>query len=147
MKVCFDVNVIINLFARAERLADAVFAYDVANLREFDVFVTASSLSDIAYILHRRGLSAEQVDESLEALFLMFDVIGVNGTDGLRAHRNKMNDYEDAIIAESCARNGVDLILTHNVKDYRMSPVAAMAPDDFVKAYKPAEYSYAEIQF
>ena len=146
MKICFDVNVIINLFARTEQLADAVFAYDVANLREFDVFVPASSLSDIAYILHRRGLSAEQVDESLEAMFLMFDVIGVNGADGLRAHRNDMRDYEDAIIAESCARNGIDLILTHNVKDFRTSPVAAMAPGDFVNIYTPAGYSYAEVQ-
>ena len=147
MKICFDVNVIVNLFARTEQMADAVLAYDVANIREFDVFAPASALADIAYVLHRRGLSASQVDESFEALFEMFDIIDVNGVDGLRAHRNAITDYEDAIIAESCARSSVDLILTHNLKDFRNSPVAAMAPADFVNVYKPAEYNYAEIAF
>lgn len=145
MRVCFDVNVIVHLFARSDKCADAVFAYDVANLREFDVFVPASALADIAYILHRRGLTAEQVDESLEAMFQMFDVVDANGSDGQRAHRNAMGDFEDAIIAESCSRNGIDLILTKNLKDFRESPVAAMDPSDFVRIYKPAEYNYAEI--
>ena len=147
MRICFDVNVIVHLYARTREMAEAVFSYDVANLREFDVFVPASALADIAYILHRRGLSATQVEECLEAIFQMFDVIDVNGSDGVRAQRNAMKDFEDAIIAESCSRNGIDLILTYNVKDYRESPVAVMAPNDFIQAYKPAGYDYAEIEF
>ena len=83
---------------------------------------------------------------SLEALFQMFDVVEVNGSDGLRAYRNAMKDFEGAIIAESCLRNGVDLILTYNLKDFAESPVAAMAPGDFVRSYKPAGYDYAEIE-
>lgn len=145
MKICFDVNVIINLYARSKQLADAVFAYDVANMRKFDVFVPASALADIAYILHRRGLSAAQVDKSIDALFEMFDILDVNGADGLNAHRNGMRDFEDAIIAEACARNGVDLIITHNTRDFRKSPVAAMTPGQFVSAYKPESYDYGEV--
>lgn len=146
MKVCFDVNVVVNLFARTAECADAVFSYDVANAREFDVYVPASALADIAYVLHRRGLTVAQVDQSLEALFQMFDVVDVNGSDGLRAHRNPMRDFEDALIAESCFRSGIDVIVTHNVKDFKESPVAAIAPSDFVRIYKPANYDYAEIK-
>ena len=134
------------MFARSGSMADVVFAYDIANMRRFDVFVPASSLADIAYILHRRGLTASQLNEALEAMFEMFDVIDVNGSDGLKAHRSEMKDYEDALIAESCGRNGIDLILTYNVKDFRKSPVAAMSPSDFVRMYKPARYDYAEAE-
>ena len=140
-------NAIINLFAQTDQMGDAVFAYDVAAVREHDVFVPASALADIAYILHRRGLDARRVDEAVEALFQMFEVIDVSGQDGLRAHRNEMKDFEDAIIAESCARNGIDLIVTHNVKDFRLSPVPAMEPSEFVRIYKPANYRYAEVEF
>ena len=147
MKLCFDVSVVINLFAGTDQLADAVFAYDVANAREFDVFVPASALADIAYILHRRGLDARRVRESIDELFEMFDVLDVVGSDGLRAHRGAMKDFEDAIIAESCARNGVDCIITHNVKDFRGSPVPAITPEEFVRIYKPEGYSYGEIEF
>ncbi len=57
-----------------------------------------------------------------------------------------MKDFEGAIIAESCLRNGVDLILTYNLKDFAESPVAAMTPGDFVRSYKPTGYDYAEIE-
>ena len=147
MKVCFDVNVIVNLYAQTSQMADALFAYDVANARKFEAYAPASALADISYVLHRRGLSASQVDEAMEALFQMFDIVDVNGADGLAAHRNEMKDFEDALIAESCARNGIDLIVTHNNKDFRKSPVASMAPGDFVDAYKPSGYSYAEVDF
>ena len=67
----------------------------------------------------------------------MFDCIDANGADGLRAHLNDMCDFEDAIIAESCARNEIDLIITRNPKDFKLSPVAAMSPSDFARIYKP----------
>ena len=147
MKICFDVNVIVDLFARTDELADAVFSYDVAIVRGFEAYVPTSALADIAYILHRRGLDAEQVDKALGALFELFDCIDANGADGLNAYRNDMRDFEDAIIAESCARNEIDLIITRNLKDFKFSPVAAMSPADFVRIYKPANYNYAEIEF
>ena len=146
MKICFDVNVIIDLFAHTNDLADAVFSYDVAIARGFETFIPTSALADIAYILHRRGLDATQVNDALDALFELFDCIDANGADGLRAHRNDMRDFEDAIIAESCARNEIDLIITRNLKDFELSPVAAMSPADFVRAYKPTNYNYAEVE-
>ena len=55
-----------------------------------------------------------------------------------------MKDFEDALIAESAARNGMDPIITSNVKDYKHSPVQAMAPQQFVKSFKPANVEYKE---
>lgn len=137
-------SVITDLFTQTDQLRDAFFAYDVAQSRQFDTYMPASALADIAYILHRRGLDKRTVNTALDSLFAMFEVVDVNGPDGQRAHSNAMRDFEDAIIAESCARNGIDIILTRNVKDFRDSPVPAMAPDEFVRIYKPAGYDYGE---
>ena len=95
MKVCFDVNVIVNLFAQTDQVSDAVFAYDVANAREFEVFIPGSAMADIAYVLHRGGLDRSRVDQAVETVFQMFDVVDVRGSDGIRAHRNAMKDFED----------------------------------------------------
>lgn len=144
MKICFDVNVIIDLFAKSSEMPNAVFSYDIAVLRRFDVFVPASALADISYILHRRSLPKRKVRDAMAALFDLFECIDVNGSDGARALENGMHDYEDAVIAESCARNGIDLIITRNKKDFALSPVPAITPEDFVSTYKPPNYSYAE---
>lgn len=57
-----------------------------------------------------------------------------------------MKDYEDALIAHSAARNGVDVIITYSMKDYANSPVKALLPTDFVALFKPDNVSYAEIE-
>lgn len=145
MNVCFDVNAIIYLYTDAPQQGETLFAYDVAITRGFEAFVPACSLADIHYILHRHGLSGQKLDEALGALFQMFRVFDVNEQDGIRAWRNGMKDFEDALIAESAARNGMDAIITYNVKDFKHSPVKAMLPADFTAAFKPDDIAYADM--
>lgn len=146
MKICFDVNIVIDLMTQSDWIDEAVASYDIANLLQFDVFIPACSLSDIEYLLHRRGLNSSQTYEAMEQLFQLFDIVDTTGADGYRAHCNKMKDFEDALIAESCARNGIDFILTRNQKDFLTSPVRAISPKDFVRIYKPANYEFGSVE-
>lgn len=68
-----------------------------------------------------------------------------NEGDGRRALENGVRDYEDAIIAECAFRNGCDLIVTANTKDFGKSPVPAITPRDYVGIYKPQGYEWAEV--
>ena len=145
MKVCFDVNTLIYLFAGAPEQADVFFAYDVTNIRKFDACIPACALPTIHYILRRGGLRGEELDGVMQNVFEMFDVFDVIEQDGKSALQNNMDDYEDALIAESAARNGVDLILTYNEKDFVESSVKAMLPAQFIEAFKPASVEYAEM--
>jgi predicted nucleic acid-binding protein len=43
-----------------------------------------------------------------------------------------MNDYEDAVMAETAARAGADVIVTRNLRDYRNAKIKAMPPSDFL---------------
>ena len=145
MNVCFDVNSVIYLFTDSPQQADVFCAYDVVNVRKFNPYIPACSLADIHYILHRNGLSGEALDTAMASLFELFDVFDAIGQDGKRALESPMKDYEDALIAESAARNGMDIIITSNTKDFKDSPVQAMRPEQFVKSFKPAHIDYAEV--
>ena len=57
-----------------------------------------------------------------------------------------MKDFEDALIAYSAARNGIDVILTYNVKDFANSHVKAILPADFTALFKPENVSYAKVE-
>lgn len=144
MKVCFDANVIIDIVGRAHAFPDSFFAYDVANIRHFDAVVTAAMTPTIDYVA--RQYRDDGFDSSGFVL-AMFDVIDVAQSDCTRARSSDMTDYEDALIAQSCLRNGVDVIVTRNPDDYVQSPVAAMTPVQFVEAFKPADYDYANLEF
>ena len=146
MKICFDVNSLIYLYTNAPQQLEVLTAYDVAVLRGFDVCIPACTLADINYILHHCGLRGEKLDWAMGALFEMFRVFDANEQDGLSAYKSDMKDFEDALIAHSAARNGVDAIITYNIKDYVNSPVKAFLPADFVTMFKPDNVSYAEVE-
>ena len=146
MKVCFDTNVVIDIAGKTDWFLNSYASYDVALLRKFDTCITAASTTDIVYVLHRRGMSAKESNEQLPSLFFMFDVLDATESDCRRAYENSIADYEDALIAECCARNGVDIIVTRNKKDFKTSPVPALTPQEFLDAYKPENVEYDMVE-
>lgn len=142
MKVCFDSNAVIDIFVKDQWFFDSFAAYDVAALKRFDACISAASTSDIVYVLHRRGLSRKESLNALPSLFDLFDVFDVTAADCRNAEQSLMTDYEDALLAYAAYRNGVDLIVTRNTRDFRDSPVKAISPKEFVTLFKPDNIEY-----
>ncbi len=147
MKVYFDSNVIIDILAQSDWVAQSLAAYDAATLHHWSVFVSASAVSDIVYVLHRRGLSCEQAAEKVPLLLELFNVIDVSRADCEVAAASSMTDFEDALIAAAASRHGMDLIVTRDQKGFTGSSVKTMSPAEFVESFKPAnvEYEAAEL--
>lgn len=142
MKVCFDSNAVIDIFVKDQWFFDSFAAYDVAALKRFDACISAASTSDIVYVLHRRGLSRKESLNALPSLLDLFDVFDVTAADCRNAEQSFMTDYEDALLAYAAYRNGVDLIVTRNTRDFKDSPVKAISPKEFVTLFKPDNIEY-----
>lgn len=142
MKVCFDSNAVIDIFVKDQWFFDSFAAYDVAALKRFDACISAASTSDIVYVLHRRGLSRKESLNALPSLLDLFDVFDVTAADCRNAEQSFMTDYEDALLAYAAYRNGVDLIVTRNTRDFKDSPVKAISPKEFVALFKPDNIEY-----
>lgn len=147
MRVCFDTNVVLDILTASNWLLDSFSAYDVAALMGAKPYIPASAVTDIVYIAHRRGLSKSEVLQLLPGLFEQYEIMDVTAGNCRNALQNGMEDYKDALVAESCRSNGINLIVTRNVKDFAQSPVPAISPADFVRIYKPAGYEYEELPF
>ncbi|MDO4182156.1 MAG: PIN domain-containing protein [Coriobacteriia bacterium] len=147
MKVLFDACVVIDIMMRSAWAVDAFASYDICQIRQYDVLVPVESTTDIAYVLHRRGFSKAETCEALAVIMDMFTLCDTIHADAQAANESAMDDYEDALIAFSAARNGVDLVVTRNVKDFAKSPVKAITPKQFVETFCPPDISYSEIAF
>lgn len=148
MKVLFDTCVVIDIFGKSSHFFDSYCAYDIALLRGFDPCLSVTSTTDICYLLHARGFANKrQANELTENCLDLFDLIENTGQDCRAACKSPMVDYEDALIAASAYRAGIDLIITRNKKDFAESPVAAMTPSEFLKSYKPTDVTYTESEF
>lgn len=47
-------------------------------------------------------------------------------------------------IAFAAERNGVDTFVTRNKRDFELSPVPVLTPEEYVGAYAPPGINYAE---
>lgn len=147
MKVCFDTNVVLDIFARADALSDSVIAYDVANIQGFEVVMPVSAVTDVAYILRRSGMSNAQVRRTIENLMRLFDLYSVTEADCVGAVKSQVEDFEDAFMVASAERCSVDCMVTRNEKDFARSSMLVMSPSEFVKRFCPADYHYDVVDF
>ena len=146
MKVLFDTNVIVDVFQRNAFCLHSFAAYDVCLLRNYEPYLAASTLPDLAFLFRRRLPSATMTShEMLGSVLELFRILDVAEADCRAAYRSSMPDFEDALIAFAAQRCGVDLIVTRNLEDFAASPVPCMTPQAFVETCKPHGVSYEDI--
>lgn len=140
MRVLLDTCVIIDaLQSRGPFCKDAQEIFLAAANRRFDGFLTAKAATDIYYLTHRITHSDKETRRILSTLLSLFELIDTAGMDCRRALSSGMSDFEDAVMAESALRTGMDHIVTRNAKDYRQSAVPVCTPGEFLEKIKPEE--------
>jgi predicted nucleic acid-binding protein len=133
MKVLIDTNVILDaVISRTPHHVSAEKLFLLAAEDKLNAAITASSVIDIYYLLHKHLHDADQAKQVLLKLFSLFEFLDVTGNDCEKALSMPMSDYEDALLATCAKRMKLDLIITRNLKDFAESPVKAIAPDDFL---------------
>ena len=148
MKLVFDTCVVIDILGKGNFFADSFTTYDIAQFKKMDVFLSASSTTDIVYLLQSRKLTSKTSARKIAAdLCDLFTTLDNTASDCKQAALSDMPDYEDALIAYAAQRQNVDFIITRNKKDFAHSPVPVLTPTEFVDLYKPTCLNYKEISF
>lgn len=142
MRALIDTCIVIDALQSRQPFSSAAQALflAVAN-RRFDGFLTAKSITDIYYLTHRATHSDTETRRILTTLFQLFDLLDTRGMDCRRALSSDITDYEDAIMVESAIREGMDCIVTRNLRDYAKASIPVYTPDDFLALLTPTEES------
>lgn len=134
MKILVDTNVIIDALTSREPFrneAEQIFML-TANRIE-DMYITASSATDIYYLVRKYLHSTEQAKSVMSKLYELFHILDVTASDCKEALLTEMSDYEDAVISCCATHNHIDYIVTRNIKDYEKSKVQAILPDQLLR--------------
>ena len=139
MKAMIDTCIIIDLMQKREpffREAHEIFLA-VAD-HKFEGFLSAKSIADIHYLMHRFFHDDRKTREVLETLFELFSIADTTGEDCRKAIHSSIGDYEDAVMAESALRVNADCLVTRNTKDYVRAPLKVVEPGLFLAEIHPA---------
>ena len=133
MRAVIDTCVILDYLQCREPFFDDALNIAIGSARnEFEAYITASSLTDLYYIIHRHTHSSIETRRIISDLTVLFGLVDTYAEDCINALHSEMKDYEDSVMSETAYRIKADCIVTRNIKDYERSRVPAVLPSEFL---------------
>lgn len=134
MRILADTNVIIDALTSSKpwnESAEKIFLMAANNTIE--MYITASSATDIYYLIRKHLHDADTAKTIMGKLYSLVGILEVTEADCIDALASSIRDYEDAVVEKVAARQGMDYIVTRNIKDFQSGNTNVIIPDDFVK--------------
>lgn len=92
--------------------------------------MSALSIPTIAYVLKGMSLSAKKT--IIGELVDIVKVLPLLPVHVMNMLESRMSDIEDALQVQSALEGECDIIVTRNIRDFSLSEIPAIAPDDFL---------------
>ena len=140
MKILIDTNVIIDALTSREpwnESAEKIFIMAANNI--VDMYITASSATDIYYLVRKHLHNAETARQVMSKLYSLVGILEVKEEECIDALVSSITDYEDAVVEQVARRSGVECIVTRNQKDYEPGLTKVFLPDDFIQFMEQTE--------
>jgi predicted nucleic acid-binding protein len=132
MRILFDTDVILDLVLEREPYVAAA-----VELMEFSAggtdqgFISGITPVNVFYI-GRKTVGADRARLAIADLLRTVEVCAVTHSTLMGALTPSFNDYEDAVQHACAVENGLDAIITRNVRDYKNATVPVFTPADFL---------------
>lgn len=133
-RILIDTDVLLDFFFDREPFSDN--AAKVLSLCENKVikgYITPVMISNMYYIL-RKTEKHDKVIENIKKLLEFIDIAQMNKKSILEALHSHFNDFEDALQNYSAENEGINTIITRNIKNYKTSNLIVITPEKFLKA-------------
>ena len=137
MKLLIDTNIILDFLQKREPYyedASAIFQLSVDN--EVIECVTASSITDIYYLVNKEFKDVKKTKERIQDLLELITILDVTNKDIQDAIRSEWKDFEDSLQYIVALHNSVDAIITRNTKDFSESSIPIYSPKEFLNFIK-----------
>lgn len=121
------------MIAREPFALDAARIFSLSEKKEISICTSGLVFSNAYYVLRKLG-THKKVVEKLNQLARLIDVIGLSKGAVMQALGSDFNDFEDALQHYAAVDEGVALIITRNIKDYKQSQLAVLTPDQYLRS-------------
>ncbi len=137
MKLLIDTNIILDfLLEREPFYNNSKEILNLCALKKFQGFITASSVTDIFYIVHKALKNIDETYKILAAILNILEILSVTGNDVQKAFIRKAKDFEDCLMAECAKSNKCDGIVTRNYKDFQDFNIKIYTPENIIEKFK-----------
>ena len=137
MRLMIDTNIFLDVLLRREPFFES--SRDVLKLcedKKVQGFLSASSVTDIFYIIRKGLQSTEAAYKALGSVLEIVKVLTVTNEDVLNAYIQRAADFEDCLLATCARSNKCTAIVTRNKKDFLSFGITLLSPEELLNEKK-----------
>ena len=139
MRLMIDTDIFLDVLAKREPFfARSKAVLDLCESGKVQGFLSASSVTDIFYLVRRQLHSTELAYQALGSVLDIAKVLTVTNADVLGAYVARAPDFEDCLLAVCAKANGCDAIVTRNERDCLTFGMPLLSPEELLERF-PAE--------
>ena len=128
-----DTNVVLDvLLKRGEFYEQSKAVLDMCESKKILGFVSASSITDIFYLVRRALRNIDETYKIIGSLLNIVGVLNVTDRDVQQAFLTHAKDFEDCLLAESAKSNNCVGIVTRDKKDFQDFEIELYTPERIV---------------
>ena len=138
MKCLIDTNIILDVFLDQEPFSTASKKIlSLCEAKKIQGFISASSATDIFYIVRKRLGNPEKAYEALGHVLNIVKVLTVTNNDVTEAFLLKARDFEDCLLATCAKSNKCSGIITRNKRDFLAFGISLYSPEEILEMQNP----------
>lgn len=131
-----DTNIFLDVLAEREPFfKDSKAVLDLCENKKVQGFLSASSATDIFYLIRRQLHSVDLAYKALGSVLDIAKVLTVTNEDVLNAYLQRASDFEDCLLATCAKANQCDAIVTRNKKDFLSFGITLLSPEELLNIY------------
>ena len=131
-KVLVDTNIVIDLLTEhKEFYKPASILFTLADNKEIKLAVSSLTFANTYYLISKE-LNATKAKDILRKFKLLVKVLPMDDKIIDLSLNSNFKDFEDAIQYFTALENKVEIIITRNLKDFKLSKIPVMTADDYL---------------
>lgn len=131
MRLLIDTNVYLEYFLRREKYDDVFAFFHTLYERKNQTCVSAMSLRDIEYVMHKCLKSNELARRLVQQVYQMTSkVVSTSADAAIESIYSEAKDYEDSLQMITAEEAMCDAIITYNKKDFEKSNLPVFTPEE-----------------
>ncbi|MEM6318284.1 MAG: PIN domain-containing protein [Bacteroidota bacterium] len=135
-RIFLDTDVVMDFLTRREPFAvESMKLMEYGYRKKLELNISSLCLSNVHYLISRIENKSRARDK-VKAMLKLVETLSVHKSTIEKAAYSDFKDFEDAIQNFCAAENGIESIVTRNVKDFSKSRLAVLTPREFIIAFE-----------
>lgn len=131
-KIFVDTDVILDLLAhRIPHFHFSAVLFTFADMKKLELYTTPLIFANTFYILCKQ-LGNEEAKKALRKLRVLLHIIDSSEAVFDKALNSDFADFEDAVQYYTSQENGINILLTRNLRDYKNASLIVQTPEAFL---------------